>query len=103
MTDAWSQKIIKDVSVELFQKQLCESQVKTGEIKGYSYFEQFSLQHVSLLAGIRVCVCDEKAVSISLSIIQSNAICQTVSLGPQRDMSRVEMRQSVCPQAYSSG
>lgn len=44
-----------------------------------------------------VCVCGEKAVSISLSIIQSNAICQTVSLGPQRDTGRVEMRQSALP------
>lgn len=42
-------------------------------------------------------VCLENAVSISLSIIQSNATCQTVSLGPQRDTGRVEMRQSALP------
>lgn len=42
-------------------------------------------------------MCGEKAVSISLSIIQSNAICQTISLGPQRDRSRVEIRQSALP------
>lgn len=36
-------------------------------------------------------MCGEKSLRIIPSIIQSNAICQTVSLGPQRDRGRVEM------------
>lgn len=71
-----------------------------GKINGHSYVSSFSSPsksgYVGLQAG-KAHVCVEKAVSISLSIIQSNAICQTVSLGPQRDAGRVEMRHIALP------
>lgn len=74
---------------------------RCGESERLSSLVEFSL-HVKRWiceSGLlrRICVCGEKVVSISLSIIQSNAVCQTVSLGPRRDTGRVEMRQSALP------
>ena len=66
-------------------------------MRGYTYMSNLPSMlkygFVSLEAG-KACVCGEKAVSISCSIIQSNAICQIVSLGPQRD--RQDGNASVC-------
>lgn len=71
-----------------------------GKINGHSYVSSFSSPSKSGYAGLqagKAHVCVEKAVSISLSIIQSNAMCQTVSLGPQRDAGRVEIRHIALP------
>lgn len=82
-------------------KMKCEKKKKKRENERLSLLVEFFLDVKRWICESRllrrVCVCGEKVMSISLSIIQSNAVCQTVSLGPRRDTGRVEMRQSALP------
>lgn len=86
-------RIIKDISAELWETNM---QGEEGGKTNCSHFQPPRRhgkgrirESVPLRDVLRMC--GEKSVRISPSIIQSNAICQTVSLGPQRDRGRVEM------------
>lgn len=43
-----------------------------------------------------------RKMSIRHSIIQLTAICQTISLGPQRDSGRMKMRQCALPSGFTA-
>lgn len=80
--------IIKDISAELWETNTRETSCSHFQ-PPRRHGKGRICESVPLRDVLRMC--GEKSVRISPSIIQSNAICQTVSVGPRRDRGRVEM------------
>lgn len=89
-----------DVAIDSFQHQKMHVKRVWGKLTATPMWAVFPLHQK---VGMRVCrLVRHMSVlrKLCLSIIQSNAICQTVSLGPQRDAGRVEIRHIALPSGW---